>query len=539
MASQTPSVPASSASVIPCPDATKAFAAQSTLASFCAARAACPGFSGQRDATEWRREPHEWSAGISSGWALLTDGRVLELGPSGFVLRYIVDWGNARLLDDRLWVEQDGEVTLLELATGVTSRLGRVRLVTQSPSDLYVADDGRMRRLRRSDLAELGNVPWAPKPFEYFPTDVVVLRGGAGLLVNARSGGVLADLTTGTILRQHLRGAAVRPDGARLVACDLDTDMLVEVDTASGATTARFSVRGPTCAEDALTTPAAYSADPRYVFWGEQGSPRPPAGLPSVVIVVGDTAQGTVTRYEDRTVEWRGSDWASPGFDAARGRMCLGFAMPSVGWDVCNWELGAEGRAVRSPGPIPPPVGLPSGARLVARATSPSGDRTAVLYQRKLPGTAGELAIATATRGKLDRTTVVASGELPWSRLESGDRNQHGVGVRPVVLALFDERHAAILAASDGAPDAAYVDVETGSVQPLCTDAPQKLSDCLLADDGVAPTDQPYRPSPAHPRWIYTWETESLFDGTTGKTYSVKASDAEWQKATRIVPACP
>ncbi|MBI4956119.1 MAG: hypothetical protein HY908_29135 [Myxococcales bacterium] len=461
-----------------------------------------------------------------------------ELGPNGFSLRYLVDWGKAELLGDRLWVEQDGEATLVELTTGALTRLGRVRFVAQSPNDLYVADDVRTRRLRRSDLAELGSVAWVPKPFEYLPADVVLLRGGTAMLVDARPGGVLADFATGTILRQHLRGASVRPDGARLVACDLDASALVEVDTATGNTTATFEVQGLACSVDLLTTPAAYSGDPRYVFWGEQGPPGPPRGLPSVVVAVGDTLQGTVARYEDRAVQWSASVLASPSFDAAHGRLCLGFAVSSASWEVCDWQLAPGGRAVRSRGPIPAPVGFPNGAELVAEATSPSGNRTAALFVQGSAGTLHDLAVAVATRGKLDRTILVAPGKLPWFRLEPRFRHGSRVGVRAVELVFFDERHAGIVPASDGLPPAAYLDVDTGSVQPLCKDVPLAgLDDCSLAGDGVAPLDLSV--APANPRWISIWETESLFDGTTGKTYSVKASDAEWEKATRIVPACP
>ncbi|MBI4953980.1 MAG: hypothetical protein HY908_18290 [Myxococcales bacterium] len=340
------------------------------------------------------------------------------------------------------------------------------------------------------------------------------------------------------MLRQNLGAATLRPDGARLVACDLDAGLLVELDTATGDATATFGGPGLVCSKDSPgTTTAAYAADSRYVFWGEQGPPGPPRGLPLVVVAVGDTLRSTVTRFEDRTTEWSGYIWAPASFDAVHGRMCLGFSMPSVGWEVCDWALGPGGRAVRSSGPVPPPTGLPIGASLVARATSPSQGRTGMLYERSLPGGVRELAATWSTRGAVDRTTVITSGKLPWISL-AGDGNNYHVGIRPVRLVLFDEHHAAVVPASDGQPPGAYIDVDTGSVQPLCKGvAMAGTTDCLLAGDGV--DLEPFSGAPAHPRWISIRETESLFDGTTGKTYSVEPSDAEWAKATRIVPACP
>ncbi|MBI4950473.1 MAG: LysM peptidoglycan-binding domain-containing protein [Myxococcales bacterium] len=541
-ASASTSAPSPVASAVNCPDATKAFEAKQTLGTFCMARAACQGFTGRIALPpEWQGEPHAWQAGVASGWALLDDGRVFELGPNGFALRYVVDWGTARLLGDRLWVEQDGEVILVELATGAMKRLGRSGLVALGDTDLYVADATRMVRLRRSDLAALGSVPWTPGQDVRLPMRVEAMHAGATLLVDAWPGRVLADFSTGKVLRQNLGAATVRSDGARLVACDLDAGGIVEVDTATGATTASFHSPGIRCPKDAPgTTTAAYAADPRYVFWGEQGPSVPPLGQPAVVVAVGNTVKGTVTRYTDRTVAWSGFDFAPATFDARHARICLGFAMPSVGWRVCDWELGPGGSAGRSPGRVPPATGLPVGATWVADATSPAGTRTGVLYERSLPGGARELAATWATGGKVDRTTVVVSGKLPWYRLLTGDANNYHVGMTPVRLVFFDERHAAILPDSEGQPRAAYIDVDTGSVQPLCENAAQAgRGDCLLAGDGVDVSPGFFGEAPAHPRWIAIWETGSLFDGTTGKTYSVEPSDAEREKATHIVPACP
>ncbi|MCC6524446.1 MAG: hypothetical protein IT373_17435 [Polyangiaceae bacterium] len=480
---------------------------------------------------------HGWSAAGSSRWAVLTDGRVFELGPKGFALRYVVDWGRARLIGERLWVDQDGAVTLVDLATGALTRLGRKRFLGLGEQALYVADAERVHRLSSSDLVELGSVPWPSTPDTYLQARADVMKGGAVVLLETSAESALADFTTGAILRRHLGYAGVRTDGARLVACDLDAGTMIEVDTASGATTATFGGPGLRCTNGGSgavrLTAAAYGPDPRYVFWGEPGSKAGPQGLPAVVLAVGDTLQGTVARYEDRAASFEDGSAAFASFDGAHGRLCLGFGMNSVAWRVCDWELVAGGRATRSSGALQP-MGVPVGARFLGQATSPSGDRRAALFERDLTGAARELAVAIAAHGKLARTIAVRSGNLPWGPLEADGPYQRA-GVRPVGLAFFDERHLAVLPASDGTPDAAYLDVDTGSVQPLCNDAPQKADDCLLAGDGTAA----FGAKVTNPRWISIWETDSLFDGTTGKTYSLKPTDAEWEKATRIVPACP
>ncbi|MCC6526920.1 MAG: hypothetical protein IT373_30005 [Polyangiaceae bacterium] len=542
-ASAPPASAESSAAPAPKPECTpevvQAFAAKPTMAAFCAARAACPSFTGwveprSADATP-RRARSDWTATLNGHWALLTtslDARVFALGPDGFTLRYLLDWGTARLLGDRLWIEHDGDATLLELATGATKHLGAARVLGVTASDLLVAGTERSVRLRRADLAERDSVSWVPDSFN--AEQVVVLRGGASVLL----GGALVSFPRGQVVRQKLNSykppaGAVRPDGERLVMCDGD-GALVEVDTESGATTATFRRAKVDCTPDRSGTGAAYTADPRYVFWGEPESAQGDGG--GTVIAVGDTLQGTVAEYVDGTVPWEGIVAPTARLDAASGRLCLDIQYSShTGGEICNWELAAGGRPVRSRGPAARPPGLAKGASVVVDATSPSGARRAVLTQRRQGNTLLDLSLTAYTQGHVDRTILVQD-HPPWASVQGPE---YGSMVRPVALVFFDEHHVAVLPDGNTVPPGTYVDIDTGEVTPLFGGG-ELAGLCSLAGDGEQLYDDWLRQTPlASPRWVTNSYASSIFDGFTGRTYEVKPTEGEWDRATHFVPTCP
>ena len=516
-----------------CERAGARFSEHRDLETLCAVRRDCPTFGGWVEPQETTpRADRHGPVAVGGGFVLETvapnDARVYELGPSGARLRYLVDWGDARLLGARLWVEQGGAITLVDLASGATTDLGRVRFVAQGADYFYASDDARLLRWRRSDLSAAGAVGWDFRKHPLEVNDIVPVRGGAGIVV----GDALADFDAGRVVYEGVSLGAVRHDGGRVVGCDAAVQALVEVDTTTGVRTATFGQTEAACeATYGYTTKAVY-ADARHPFWGEVD--RANAHRPSVVVAVGDTTTSAVQRFVDRRHEWGVAPQSVSRFDAALGRLCLGFGTFNGGYELCAWRLSG-GRAAPV-GPAPPAAGLPARADLVADAWSPSGVRSAVLYERALAGSDRELAVVVVDGRQAAQPIVVKSGALPWGPLRRGE---YQTMVAPVGLFFLDEDHLAILPSGYGVPPSTLVDVPARAVRNLCpTNRGCELAGGTVEFEGW---DEPYdwrfaqgRP-PRDPTWI---DGHGVVADLTGATYSLVAPEDAWEAATHIVPSC-
>jgi hypothetical protein len=347
-----------------------------------------------------------------------------------------------------------------------------------------------------------------------------VLRGGDALAY----ANTLVSFDRGAILRTGFSFAAARPDGARILACDEAAGALAEIDTVTGAETARFaaSPSGPCPSNGELSTEAAYTPDPRRAFWIERGPERKEGG-PATVVAVGDTRTGRVQRLVDRRATWSIAVSAKAHLDETGAWLCGDFFAHRGFWTTCDWKVDKGGRAVRDPRPdpsrrpSPAALGL-AGAVEVARAWTPRRERVLVLtFRRKGDEKRDYRLTVAAPSGKVERSVVLEAGEffLDDSALNEGwTRTDGGPGL-PGLEQVGDDK--VVVTRGVGNLGLMIVDLRTGAVTKPCPSP----DECGLVG-----------------RYL-TLGAGTLREVSTGATVQLTPSAAEWEAAPRAEAPCP
>jgi hypothetical protein len=136
--------------------------------------------------------------------------------------------------------------------------------------------------------------------------------------------------------------------------------------------------------------------------------------------------------------------------DERDARLCLSLGSFKVGWTICDWQLSKSGaprfapRPRRQPKPTLAALGL-QGEEEAARATSPSGARTAIATYRA-PQQDLKLTVVDAT-GAVERTVMLMKGDFPLDTTgiveEEGMSRTPGTLVALPAIVFLDEDRVA------------------------------------------------------------------------------------------------
>ena len=310
---------------------------------------------------EPRREAHGPLEMAGDKWLVeragTYDARIWEVLATGPKLRARIEPYEMKVLPggDRLAVDKEGELVIVELPTGKVHVEPKTRLYAATPDYLFVGDDKVGRRERAADFSAAGSVAWGGA-LDYMrgPDDLHVLAGGDTMAI----GDSLVSFATGKVLARRLQFHAPRADGKRIAACDSASLSIVEVDAATGAIGARFPLRKPEGMTDCRTGDNPAYADDHTLFWFEMGEDTKDAGR-KMVVCAGDTTTGKVTRFEEPSRTWS-IGFASYPF-VEEGRLCTTIASFHTSFRACDWALSG-GRIVRSAGKAKAPSGRRGGA---------------------------------------------------------------------------------------------------------------------------------------------------------------------------------
>jgi hypothetical protein len=438
--------------------------------------------------------------------------RVWEIAASGPRLRARIESGEIALgLRDRLRVEVGDDVAFVDPRAGTVARIG-LTFAHETSDYVYAGNGYDVRRLRASDLAPAGPVvPWveghAARPGR-------ALLGGEVLI-----GDVLVSFARGAALRTGVSLAGVRPDEARVLACDQDGPAMVEADATTGRELARFAL--PKGMECEVAEPA-YGPDPRYAFWIEQGPETKDRGR-AIVVASGDTRTGKVRRFEDPSATWSIAFHSDEHLDEDGQHLCARLRSFHTMWTRCDWKLSKDGGIVRAPKPRAAPkpalsaLGL-AGAVDLGRAWTPAHDRLLVLSFRVKGEEKQDLRLTIAgADGKVERAVVLVAGEATFDdRLLWEPERTLEYPDLPSIEAI-DGDHAIFHTGSINGLEDLVVDLRTGAVTRPCLG----LESCDLA--GRFAGD----------------EKGGLRDLVSGASLVLSASDADWDAAPEVAPPCP
>ncbi len=203
---------------------------------------------------------------------------------------------------DRLAVDKEGDLVIVDLPTGKVHVEPKTRLYAATPDYLFVGDDKVGRRERAVDFPLPGEGRRGGKARSHGMRgvdDFHVLAGGDTMAI----GDSLVSFATGKVLARRLQFHAPRADGKRIAACDSATLSIVEVDAATGAIGARFPLREPYGVTECRSSDNPAYADDHTLFWFEMGEDTKDAGR-KMVVCAGDTTTGKVTRFEEPSQTW-------------------------------------------------------------------------------------------------------------------------------------------------------------------------------------------------------------------------------------------
>jgi hypothetical protein len=438
--------------------------------------------------------------------------RVWEVASGAPRLRARIEsWDIAVGARDRLRVVVDRDLAFVDPAAGTVVRADGESFVLEGRAHVFVGDEKRVRRLRLSDLAEVGAVAWSEA------------HGGDGsrALRNEEvlvAGDVLVSFERGSVLREGVNFAGVRPDEARILACDQAGPAMIEVDVTTGAELARFAL--PKDMECAVAAPA-YGPDPRYAFWIERGHETQDRG-DAIVVAAGDTLTGKVHRFEDRSATWSIAFHSREHLDEDGRRLCAELSSFHGGWPVCEWKLTKDGHVVRdpkrSPGATPSLAALGlAGAVELGRVWTPAHDRLLVLTFREKGEVKRDLRLTVAgASGKVERTVVLQAADVLFedNALRQAWR-AHEYAPLPSVE-LIDGGHA-VFHHGAGPMEDMLVDLGTGAVTKPCSGHDGCELVGRFAADGKG----------------------GLRDLVTGRALTLSASVADWDAVAEVAPPCP
>lgn len=326
---------------------------------------------------EPRREAHGSLEMAGDKWLVervdTYDARIWEVLPTGAKLRARIEPYDTKFLPgDRLAVDKNDDLVIVDLPTGKVHVEPKTRLFAATPDYLFVGDAKVGRRVRAADFSAAGSVPWEGA-LDYMrgSDDLHVLAGGDTMAI----GDSLVSFATGNVLVRHVQFSVPRADGKRIAACDSASLSIVEVDAATGAFGARFPLRKPEGMTDCRTSDNPAYADDHTLFWFEMGSDTKDAGR-KMIVCAGDTTTGKVARFEEPSQTW------SIGFSSypfvEDGRLCTTIASFHTSFRACDWALSG-GKIVRSTAKAKAPPSRPVRAsKGVAKPVCAGGECTFV-----------------------------------------------------------------------------------------------------------------------------------------------------------------